>query len=456
MSKNTRFEVNLSEGSVAGQLIRFSLPFLISNLIQSLYAVADMIIVGRFSDINNMSGVHIGNQATFLITNAVIGLCVGGTVLIGQYLGSGKKQELKETISTLFSTLLVLSVVISVVMLLLREPFLNMLKTPAESFSQAKSYLTITLSGTLFIFGYNALSAVMRGMGDSRNPLKFVAIACFTNIALDLLLVAVFDMGAQGAALATVISQGLSMILCIIYLKKNRFVFDFSLSSFRFNGERLKMLFKIGAPTLFNSVAVSTSFLFLTGFANNIGLIASTAVGVVGRFNAFAILPAIAMGSAISAMCAQNFGAGKPERAVKTMKIGLLISISISYSIFILTQLFPEELLKIFNSDPQLIQAGAAYLRPFSFDYIFVPLLFCLNGLFIGSGHTAFSFINGMLSSLIIRIPVAYIFGIVLDKGLAGIGLGAPFASGLAFVSALLFYFSGRWRKQVIIKNKEL
>lgn len=452
----SKFENNLSEGSVTKQLIKFSLPFIISNLIQSLYAVSDMIIVGRFATLNSMSGVHIGNQATFLITSAIIGLCVGGTVLIGQYLGSGKKKELHETISTLFSTLILLSVVITVVMLILHEPFLRLINTPAEALGEARSYLIITLTGTFFIFGYNALSAVMRGMGDSRNPLKFVAVACFTNIALDLLFVAVIKMGASGAALATVLSQGLSMILCILYLRRNKFVFNFSFASFRFHSERLKMLLKVGTPTLFNNISVSVSFLFLTGFANELGLVASTAVGVVGRFNAFAILPAIAMGSAISAMSAQNFGAGKPERAVKTMKVGLVIAVSISYSIFVLTQLFPEVFLRVFNSDPVLIEAGVSYLRPFSFDYIFVPLIFCINGLFIGSGHTTFSLFNGLLSSLLIRIPVAYVLGIVLDKGLHGIGLGAPIAASIAFLSTLIFYFSGRWRKQNIINKHEL
>ncbi len=453
MQKESKFEVNLSEGNVARQLIRFSLPFLISNLIQSLYSVADMVIVGRYSDMNNMSGVHIGNQATFLITNAVIGLSVGGTVLIGQYLGSGRKQELKETISTLFSTLFVLAVAITGLMLVLKVPFLQLIRTPAESFSASNDYLTITVIGTIFIFGYNALAAVMRGMGDSKNPMIFVAIAAFTNIILDFVFVAGYGMGAKGAAIATVISQALSMILCIIYLRYNKFIFDFSLASFKFYPERLRLLFKVGIPTLLNNISVTTSFLFLTAFANNISVVASTAVGIVGRFNAFAILPAIAMSSAVSAMSAQNFGAGRADRAVKTMKIGLLISASITISIFALSQLWPEAMLRIFSDDPELIRAGATYLKPFSFEYIFVPFIFSLNGLFIGSGHTMFSLLNGMLSSLIIRVPVSYVFGIMMNQGLAGIGLGAPFASAISFIAAGLFYFSGKWKMDVIIKR---
>lgn len=445
-----KFENNLTEGSVTKQLIRFSLPFIISNIIQSFYSVADMIIVGQFSDKNNMSGVNIGGQVTFLVTNGVIGLCVGATVLIGQYLGSGKKKELKETISTLFSTLLVLSAIITVVMLFFNEPLLRLINTPAESFDQAKSYFSITMLGTLFIFGYNALNAVMRGMGDSKNPLIFVTIACAVNIILDFLFVAILNMGATGAAIATVFSQGISMILCIAYLKRKSFIFDFSLTSFGFHIERLLMLFKIGVPTLLNNITVSISFLFLTGFVNNLGVTASAAVGAVGKFNAFSILPAIAISSAISAMSAQNIGAGKTDRAKKTMKVGLVIAISISYSIFIFTQLFPNLILRAFNPDVEFIEAGVAYIRVFSFDYLTVPLLFCLNGLFIGSGHTTFSLFNGIISSLLIRIPAAYIFGDVLGMGLRGFGLGAPFASFIALIIAFVFYKSGHWEKHVI------
>lgn len=450
------FENNLTEGNVAKQLIRFSLPFILSNIVQSFYAVADMVIVGHFSNANNMSGVNIGGQVTFLVTNAVIGLSVGATVLIGQYLGSGKKNEIKETIGTLFSTLLVLAVVITAGMLFLNEPLLKLINTPAESFAESKSYFNITLLGTVFIFAYNALSAIMRGMGDSKNPLKFVTIACFVNIVLDFILVKYYNMGATGAAIATVFSQAISVILCVLYLKKNGFIFDFAISSLKFHSERLKMLLKIGIPTMLNNITVSISFLFLTSFVNNLGVTASAAVGAVGKFNSFAILPAIAMSSAISAMSAQNFGAGKTDRAVKTMKTGLVIAIAISYSIFVLTQLFPEVFLRVFNNEPELVETGVTYLRVFSFDYLFVPVIFCLNGLFIGAGHTTFSLFNSIISSLAVRIPAAYIFGTVLGKGLSGFALGAPFASGIALVIAIIFFFSGRWKKRVIASTIEL
>ncbi|MBQ2897759.1 MAG: MATE family efflux transporter [Clostridia bacterium] len=447
-----KFENDLSRGNVVKQLILFSLPFLLSNLIQTLYSVVDMIVVGQFAGTASMSGVNIGSQVTMLITNMVLGLSVGATVLIGQYLGAGDRKALKETIGTLLSTLIVLAAIITVVMIVVQEPLLRLIKTPAESFSEAKAYFFITMTGTIFIFGYNALSAIMRGMGDSKNPLIFVAIACAINIFLDVWFVCGLKMGASGAALATVISQAVSMVLCIIYLSKNNFIFDFKLSSFAFHKERLKLLLKIGVPTSVQNIATSVSFLFLTTLVNSLGVVASAAVGAVGKLNGFAILPAVAMSSSVSAMAAQNIGAGKIDRAKKTMFTGMAIGMTISVIVFAIFNLFPEALLKIFGDDAEMIKKGAVYIHAFSFDYLIVPMVFCFNGLFIGAGHTTFSLFNSCVSSIFGRIPAAYILGMVLDLGLFGFGLGAPIASLISFVLGFVFYVSGKWKKMTIIK----
>ena len=452
---NNRFERDLSQGNVAKQLLIFAWPFILSNLIQALYNVADMIIVGNFCGAASMSGVNIGGQVTFLLTNIVVGLSVGGTVLIGQFKGKNDKDAMREIIGTLFTTLLVLGVVMTILMIALRRPILHLINTPAESFEQADAYLIITTLGTLFIFGYNALSAVMRGMGDSRHPLMFVGVACVTNIVLDLLLVGPLGMRAQGAALATIASQALSMILCIIYMKKNDFIFDFKLSSFRFYGSRLKMLLRVGIPTSVQNVITNLSFLFITSLVNTFGVDASAAVGAIGKFNSFAILPAIAMSSSISAMAAQNLGAGRPDRAEKTMRTGMVMAIVMSWTMFALAQLFPEQILRLFADDPKMAELGIPYLRTFSFDYLIVPITFCLNGLNIGAGHTTFSLVNTCMSALFFRIPFAYIFGIALGFGLPGIGLGAPAASLAAMCVALWFNLTGRWKKQVVFANKD-
>ncbi len=451
----SKFETDLSKGSVGKQLWRFALPFIISNLIQSLYSVVDMIIVGQFEGTVSMAGVNIGGQITLVITNLVIGLSAGATVLIGQYLGSQNRKALRETIGTLLTALLVLSVIMTVFMVVCRKPMLHIIRTPIESFDEACKYLLITALGTVFIFGYNALSAVMRGMGDSKNPLYFVGIACFINIILDYILVAVCHMGAAGAAIATVISQAASMILCILYLKINNFIFDFKLKSFGFHAERFRMLMKVGLPTSVQNVVVGISFLFLTTLANMIGVTESAALGAVAKFNSFAILPALAMNASIAAMSAQNIGAGQIDRAVQTMKIGTIIGSAMSFVVFMLAMLFPGEIMRIFVDDDALVKAGTEYLRSYCFDYIFAPIMFGFGGLFVGSGHTTFTLINSILSSLLIRIPASYVGGMVLGWGMFGIGLGAPASAFVSLVLAILFYRSGRWKKAIIIKEEK-
>lgn len=446
-----KFEKDLVKGSVVKQLILFSMPVLISNLIQTLYSVADMIIVGQFCGAASMSGVNIGSQVTFLITNMMFGLAMGATVLIGQYLGANDRKAIKETIGTLFTSLFVLAIVLTAVMLVLQTPLLKLIRTPEESFDEAKRYFFVTTLGNIFIFGYNALSAVMRGLGDSKNPLIFVAVACVVNIVLDIVFVAYFKMGALGAAIATVFSQAVSMILCIFYLKRNNFIFDFSLESLKVHPKRLSMILKIGIPSSIQNVATSASFLFLTALVNTIGYEASAAVGAVGKLNGFAILPAAAMSNSVSAMAAQNMGAGRLDRAKQTMGIGMLISIVISLVIFAFVSFFPDLCMRIFINEAPVIEKGVEYLKAFRFDYLIVPFVFCFNGLFIGAGHTTVSLINGMISSILFRIPASYIFGMTLQMGLLGVGLGAPVASLASLIYGICFYLSGRWKKQIIV-----
>ena len=449
-----KFENNLAEGNVVKQLILFSLPVLISNIIQSLYSTVDMLVVGQFANEAAMSGVNIGGQVSFIITNMVFGLSVGATVLIGQYKGANNRQGIQEVIATLLISLMVLAAAITLVMIFLVEPILNIIQTPVESYDEAKRYFIISMLGTVFIFGYNALSALMRGLGDSKNPLLFVAIACGVNILLDLLFVATFKMGASGAALATVVSQAISMILCIIYLAKNNFIFDFSIESFKaFSKKQLSLILKVGIPTSIQNVASGLSFLFLTTLVNSMGVMASAAVGAVGKLNGFAILPGVAMSTSISAMSAQNIGAGEYKRASHTMYTGAAIALGISIIIFFLVGSFPETCMRMFGDDPEFIQCGINYIKAFKYDYLIAPVFFCFNGLFIGSGHTTFSLVNGILSSILFRIPASFIFGIAMSFGLTGVGLGAPVASIAALVLCIIFYISGKWKKIVIPKH---
>ena len=451
--RKASIERNLTEGNVVKLLIQFALPFMLSNLIQSLYNVADMLIVGYYSGTAAISGVNIGGQVTFILTNIIVGLTVGGTVIIGQYLGSGDRKSVKETIGTLLTFLLIVGIAFTIIMLMVSDKVLWLLQTPEESYKQARDYLDITLLGTVFIFGYNAFSAILRGFGDSRRPLIFISIACTMNVVLDLLLVGVYGMAARGAAIATVVSQAISMILCIISLMRSDFIFDFKLSSFRFLKKHFITIVQVGIPISIQNVIVNFSFLVLTAIANSMGVNASAAVGIVGKYNGFAILPAIAVGSSVSAMVAQNMGAGAIDRAKKTFYTGFALAFSITFVVFIITQVFPEQILSVFDDDPNTISAGVEYIRTFSFDYLIVPATFCLNGLVTGSGHTIISSICGILSSIGFRVPIAILFGLVMQKGLGGLGLAAPIASLASGLILLIYYVTGKWKKNTVVKT---
>ncbi len=450
------FANNLSQGNLTKNIIRFSLPFLISNIVQSLYNVADMLIVGNFCGAAAMSGVNIGGQVTFILTNTVFGLCTGATVLIAQYIGAKKEKKIEATIATLLTMLLMIAVAITIVIFAFKEPILRLIKTPAESFQDANEYLAVTLIGIIFIFAYNALSAILRGMGDSKKPFYYVLIACFTNIGLDFILVAGFKMGAFGAALATVISQALSVVLCVINMVKNKFYFDFKPRSFRIDKKQAALIFKIGLPSCIQNGVTSLSFLFITTLVNGFGVWASAAAGAAGKFNSFAIMPAIAMSASISTISAQNIGANKWDRAIKTCVIGTTIAMVISLAVFALVQLFPAQIMGLFGKEQEMIGQGVIYMRTFSFDYLIVPFVFCINGLFVGAGHTVFSLVTSLLSSLVLRVPVSYLFGISMGMGLSGVGLGAPAASFGSLLLIIGFLISGKWRHNAVGKNTSI
>lgn len=441
------FGSDLTEGSVGKQLLRFCIPFLLSNLLQAFYNLADMFIVGNFDGSDGISGVSIGGQVTLIIINFVAGLSVGATVLVAQYVGAKRNEEAGKTIATAFSVMLICGAVISVLMILISEPVLRLIRTPAESFDKAKDYVNICTGGIIFTFMYNAISGVMRGLGDSKHPLVFVGIACSVNVALDLVFVGLFSMSAAGAAWATIISQAVSVIISVVYLKTHGFMFDFRLKSFRIYRDKLAFMLKIGLPTSLQNVVTSLSFIIVTAMVNGFGVTASAAVGIAGKFNSLAILPAIAMSMSVASMAGQNIGAKLYDRALGTMLTSIKISYIISAIIFTLVQIFPGYIIAAFDRTPEVISQGVVYIRTFSFDYLLVPIVFSINGLMNGAGHTTFSLFNGMLSSILLRVPVAYFLGMTLGMGLPGIGLGAPAATFGAAVVGIIYVRTGRWKK---------
>lgn len=461
----SKFQHDLTQGSVTKQLLLFSLPFLASNLLQALYNLADMLIVGRFCGPVGASAVGLGGQVTILVINLISGLAVGGTVLIAQYIGAKRQEEVAKTVGTMFTLYGICGAVITVVMLLCSRYILIALNTSPEAFDETLAYLNICMGGTIFVVGYNAVSAVLRGMGDPKHPLLFVAIAAAVNVVLDILLVGPLNMGAAGAAWATISAQAISFIISVVFLRRRDFVFDFHPRSFRIHRDLAGKLIKIGLPASLQGTLVSFSFMVLTGIANVVAvspLVGSTALSIAGKVNSIAILPSMAMQASVSSMVGQNMGAGKPERAKKTMWVAVGFAFSVSALVFALVNLFPEQIVALFLGSQeqagmtaevlaQCVEQSALYLRMISFDYLLTSVLFCITGLAMGVGQTLFSMCNGIASSLLLRIPAAYIFGSVLGWGLKGVGLAAPAATAGGLVICFIYLLTGAWKRAKVV-----
>jgi Na+-driven multidrug efflux pump len=263
-------------------------------------------------------------------------------------------------------------------------------------------------------------------------------------------------MGAFGAALATVISQALSVFLCIGYLVKHNFQFDFKLRSFRIYGPELRLILKIGFPTCIQNSITSLSFTFIQSITNVVGGVAgSAAVGAVGKINSFAFMPVNAISASISSMAAQNFGAKKTDRAVKSLKYGIIFSVVITYLFFALIRIFPAQAVRLFGDDPAVIAQGVSYIQTQTFDFLIIPFVFCLNGFLIGGGHTLFTLINSLLSSVVFRAPLCFIFGYVLKWGVKGVGVGAPSASLATLIIIIGFMLTGRWKENAVVGKQK-
>lgn len=447
-----KFRQDLTRGSVSKQLMKFAIPFLLSNLLQAFYSVADMIIVGRLCGTHGITGVNIGSQVNILVTGAAFGLAVGGTVLIAQYAGAQKFDEQRKTIGTLFTIYMILAVICTALMLLVCDPLLKLLKTPQIAYVETENYYKICMLGLIFMFAYNVISAILRGMGDSKRPLYFVLIATIVNIIGDVILVGPFKMGAAGAAIATVSAQAFSVILSLIYLAKNHFFTGYTKNDFKIDKEKAKLLIKLGLPSSVQQVVVSFSFLTLTTLVNSLpnADIASACQGIGGKVNSFAILPGLAMSSAVSSMAGQNIGAGETERAKKTMLTGMGIAAVISAVVFVIVESFPEFIISLFDTNPEVIEVGKEYLRFIAIDYMLAPFVFCMNGLAIGAGYTNFALFNACFSSIVVRVPMAYLVVAVSSLGFNGVGIATGTASLASIIVGIIFVCSGKWKKPKI------
>lgn len=429
----------LSEGNVFKVLLTFSVPFLIANIIQSLYGAVDLMIIGWYCTPESMAAVSIGTQLTQIVTSIVSGLTLGSTILVGKYIGRREEETVRTTIGTTLTIFAIIAILLTILLLTATDWLLYVLKTPQSSVALAKEYVTICFSGIFFICGYNAISAILRGYGDSRRPMYFVALSCVLNIIGDVVFVKYLNLGVAGTAFATILSQAISMICSIVYLNKIRFVFTFQRNNFRIDKERLKELAYVGIPISLQECMVRFSFLYLTSVTNRLGVNAAAAVGVASKYDVFAMLPATSIASALAAITAQNYGAGKPKRARTSLWAGIGFAVTASFLFFLWAQLSPETMIQIFNQDPAIIKAGIPFLRTCSYDYLAVSFVFCLNGYLNGKSKTLFTMISCCFGALALRIPLIWLAFSYAPDNLAVIGSIAPTVSGFMALYTLLY-----------------
>jgi len=448
---------DLTKGPIAKTLIRFTTPYLIANLLNTLYGIVDMFIVGRFASSMELGAVSIGAMIMMMVNFLLMGLATGGTVLVGNYIGAKREKDVRETTATLFCLLPLVSIVLMVAFYLCRVPLLKLIHTPAESFDGAEAYLSICLVGLLFTGFYNAISSVFRGMGESKTPMIFVGISCVLNIFGDILCVAVLGMGAAGAALATTVSQAIAVVIGYVYIKRRgNFPFDFRPSSFRIFKDKAKRVLELGVPAAAQETLISLSFIVLEAIINRMGYIATAAAGVDDRIFNIAVIPATAFSGAIAAMVAQNDGAGMPERSHRCLMVGAAYSGVIGVIIFAVMAVIPELVIGLFTPDKQVVDAGVQYMTFCKYEYIICAVAFCINGYINGVGRTRYTMTINIISSIAIRLPLVYAMSLIPGATLVHVGFGLPVASFVQLVLAIGFLLFARGEREYRKARKNL
>lgn len=430
---------DLLKGNVFKVLMVFTIPFMLSNLLQVLYGSADLLVVGQFGYTYDVSGVSIGSQAMSLITSLVLGLTTGVTVLLGQYAGANEQRKLSKVVGASILLFVMIACILTVILCLSNSIIVGLMNTPKEAIEATKSYLMICSFGVSFIIGYNVVSAILRGLGDSKTPLLFVLIACIINIIVDLILVGYFHMGAVGAAIATVLAQAISFIFSIIYLMKKGIGFSFYKEDICI-GYYFKKILKVGFPIGFQNTLVNISFLIITIVINDMGVIASASVGVVEKLMGFLMLPSIALGTSLSTIVAQNVGAKQYQRAKQSLKYAIMVSISFAVIITTICEIDGTVFTKIFSKDKEVIFNGALYLKTYSIDCLLTSFLFCLNGYLNGYGKTLFTMIHSLTATFIGRIPLTLLFFQLPNVTLFHMGIAAPLSTVISLIMIFIYF----------------
>lgn len=444
--------VDFTQGSILKKLFWFMLPVLGALVLQAAYGAVDLLVVGRFGSTEGLSAVSTGSQVLNLVTFVVTQLAMGVTVLIARYLGEKREEVIGSVMGGALAVFAVLSVVLFVLLVVFANPISILMQAPKEALTLTKSYVRICGCGIFFIVAYNLLAAIFRGLGDSKSPLLFVFVACIVNIVGDLVFVAGFHMDAAGAALATVMAQAVSVVCAILILLKKKLPFTIKRPDFGFNSQCRKFL-SIGLPLALQEFLTQLSFLALCAFVNRLGLEASSGYGVACKIVNFAMLIPSSLMQSMASFVSQNVGAGNQKRAKKAMFTGIGIGLSFGCVVFLLVMLKGDLLAGIFTTDPAVIANGFAYLKGFAPETIVTAVLFSMIGYFNGNNQTLWVMVQGLVQTLLVRLPFAYIMSIQPNASLTKIGLAAPVSTTVGIILNVLFYLHlNRKKKDILAK----
>ncbi len=440
---------DFTKGSIIGKMIPFMAPVLGALILQAMYGAVDILVVGKFGTTAGISGVSTGSSIVNLVTFVVSGFSMGITVLIGRYLGEKREDRIGRVIGGAICFFAAAAFIIAAVMVFFARPISVLMRAPEEALDLTAAYIRICGGGMLFIVAYNLISSIFRGLGNSRLPLLFVAIACVVNIVGDLLFVAVFDMNVVGAALATVIAQAVSVLLSLIIIKRQPLPFTVKRTDISFNPE-IPRFIRVGAPIAFQELMTQVSFLALCAFINRLGLEASSGYGVANKITSFVMLIPGAIMQSLSSFIAQNVGAGKEKRARQTMLTGMALGASIGVLIMLLTFFRGDLLSSLFSDDAAVIAKAFEYLRGFAPEAILTCILFSFIGYYNGHGQTLFVMLQGLIQTFLVRLPMSYLMSIRENADLTGIGLAAPSASvfGILLNLGFYIYYSKKLKKE--------
>lgn len=434
---------DLTQGSILGNIGKFSLPYMLSYFLQILYGLADLFVIGQYCGVESTTAVSNGAQVMHMFTVIIIGLAMGSTVRLAKAIGAGDKANAAKTIGNTFTLFAIVALISTVLLLLTNGGIVKLLDVPAEAVAGTVGYLRICFLGIPFIIAYNIIASIFRGLGDSKSPMYFVIVACVANIALDYLLIGYFRLGPEGAALGTTLSQAISVIVAAIAIRRKSLL---SIGKGDLRPERRTMsgILATGVPLALQDGFIQIAFIAITVIANNRGLNDAAAVGIVEKFIGLLFIVPSAMLATVSAVAAQNIGANKPERARKTMEYAMAIAVAFGVAFSVTLQFIPEYAVRIFTGDSNVIRLGGEYLKGYVWDCIFAGVHFCFSGFFTSCGYSVISFCHNVASIIIARIPLSYLASVKFPDTLFPMGLASPAGSVLSVVICITVYAAMR------------